>query len=130
MGLHSVMLSVVASLVGISFAGAQQSVPGEYIVKLKSMASPAGVLNKMQGKIALKGSFARMNIYHVALKPGADQGASFEELASDPDVEYVEPNYIFNKADISDRAGLGAPDKVYEAGEMGSLEQYSTLSGT
>jgi subtilisin family serine protease len=125
------MLTVAVLFAGLSFAHAQTSpevVPGEYIVKLKSMAGPAGVLNKMQGKIALKGSFPRMNVYHVALKPGADQAASFDELVSDPDVEYVEPNFVLKKADFNDREGLDGPAQVYAEGEAQQQENYSAAS--
>ncbi|MBC7370376.1 MAG: S8 family serine peptidase, partial [Bdellovibrionaceae bacterium] len=125
--------------VGLPFAQAQQSVPevvpGEYIVKLKSMAGPSGVLSKMQGKVALKGSFPRMNVYHMSLKAGPDQAASYDELVSDPDVEYVEPNYIFRKADFENpaqpadqEAGLGSPAQVFANGEAQALEQYSAAS--
>jgi hypothetical protein len=50
------MLAILSFIAGVSLAHAQEAVPGEYIVKLKSMASPSGVLNKMQGKMSLKGS--------------------------------------------------------------------------
>lgn len=131
---HSVMLAIVVFFAGVSFAQAQQPdthpevIPGEYIVKLKSQAGPAGILSKMQGKMALKGAFPRMSVYHVSLKTGADEAASFDELVSDPDVEYVEPNYVLRKSDFDDQEGLGAPAQIYEAGEAQALEQYSAAS--
>lgn len=128
MDCHSGMLtSVFVFFVGLSLAnaqnsGGQEAVPGEYIVKLKSMAAPSGVLNKMQGKMALKGSFQRMNMYHVSLKGGAQDA---QQLADDPDVEYVEPNFIFKKA-IDDTAGLGAPYEVRDLADTQQMEQFST----
>jgi subtilisin family serine protease len=133
-GSNSVMLILFVFFAGLSAAQAQQSeptfVPGEYIVKLKSMVSPNGVLNKMQGKVALKGSFPRMNIYHMSLKDGPTDTLTYDQLVSDPDVEYVEPNFIFHKADFKDTAGLGAPDQVFEEGEAVQQDQYSALSTT
>ncbi len=128
MGGHSVMLAVLSLVVGVSLAQAQEAVPGEYIVKLKSMASPSGVLNKMQGKMSLKGSFPRMNAYHVSLKGAPNQSAAFEDLVNDPDVEYVEPNFILKKSDIDENAGLGSPAQVFAEGEAQQLEQYSAAS--
>jgi subtilisin family serine protease len=132
-GFHSGMLtSILTFFVGLSLAHAQSGqevVPGEYIVKLKEMAAPSGVLNKMQGKLNLKGSFPRANMYHISMKGGAADAQSFEELVNDPDVEYVEPNFIFKKADF-DEKGLGAPDQVFEAGQAQDQEQYSASASS
>lgn len=131
---HSAMLtSIFAFFVGLSMAQAQstpQTVPGEYIVKFKSMASPSNALNKMQSKVSLKGAFPRLNMYHLSLKAGRGDTASIDELSQDPDVEYIEPNYIFTKADMDANAGLGSPAQVYEAGQEQALDQVSSQSAT
>lgn len=127
------LLAVFTLTFGVSFAHAQQAgeaVPGEYIVKLKSMAGPAGVLSKMQGKIALKGSFQGINMFHVSLKSGGEGAQALDELISDPDVEYVEPNFILKKAVSTDPEGLSAPSNVYSMSELQSLDQYSASSTT
>lgn len=133
---HSGMLTTLFTFfVGLSLAHAQapasspEVVPGEYIVKLKAMAGPAGVLNKMQDKVNLKGSFTRMNMIHVSLKGGAGDTQAFEELVNDPDVEYVEPNYIFKKS-TSNEEGLGSPAQIYAAGAAQAQEQYSAAVAT
>jgi subtilisin family serine protease len=128
--------SVFTFFVGLSsMATAQNSgttnaevVPGEYIVKFKAMSAPTQALNKVQNKIALKGSFPRMNMYHISLKGGTTEG--LDDLAGDQDVEYIEPNYIFRKADFNDQEGLGAPAQVYEAGAVQALDQVSASSTT
>lgn len=130
---HSAMLTTIfAFFVGLSMANAQSSgpeaVPGEYIVKFKPMAAPSGALNKVSNKINMKGSFPQMNMVHISLKGGTGDTTSIEELSNDPDVEYIEPNFVFKKSDFDDRAGLGAPDKVYEAGEVQALDQVSASS--
>lgn len=128
------LISIFTFFVGISFANAQSStqemVPGEYIVKFKEMSAPSGVLNKMQSKLQLKGAFPRVNMFHISLKGGAQDLPTLEELASDPEVEYVEPNYIFKKAQAFQEEGLRAPAQVYEAGEAEAQEQYSSASST
>jgi subtilisin family serine protease len=135
--LLAVLAMTLGMTLGMSAAKAQQQVsqtaeviPGEYIVKLKSMAGPAGVLSKMQGKIALKGSFQGINMYHVALKNDAEAAANFDELVSDPDVEYVEPNFVFRKAVSTDPEGLSAPSNIYSVDQLQALDQYSASSTT
>ncbi|MGZ3804626.1 MAG: S8 family serine peptidase [Pseudobdellovibrionaceae bacterium] len=134
MNTHSAMLTFIfAFFVSLSMAGAQNNgtpngrvVPGEYIVKLKAMAAPNVAFNKVQGKVALKASFPSLNMYHISLKGGQ----ALDELASDPDVEYIEPNYIFKKADFNDQAGLGAPAQVYNANQVQALDQVTASSTT
>jgi hypothetical protein len=104
-------------------------VPGEYIVKLKSMAGPAGVLSKLQGKVAMKGSFPGINMFHMSLKDDANAAATLDQLVSDPDVDYVEPNFIFRKATL-DAEGLSGPSHIYSVSEMQALDQYSASSTT
>lgn len=127
--------SVFTFFASLSVAHAQNNgtknaevVPGEYIVKFKAMAAPTAAFNKVQNKISLKGSFPQMNMYHISLKGNAAQG--LDELAGDPDVEYIEPNYVFKKAVVSDQEGLGAPAQIYTAGEAQALEQVSAFAST
>ena len=77
---------------------AQEIVPGEYIVKLKGQ--PLGPANqkfmgKMSGKVNFKASLGRLNLHAISLK----SGDALEELRNDPDVEYIEPNYILHRFD-------------------------------
>jgi subtilisin family serine protease len=128
---HGTLLAVLALTFGFSVSNAQQNtikteaIPGEYIVKLKSMSGPAGVLSKMQDKISLKSSFPGINMFHVSLKGGAADAQALDELISDPDVEYVEPNYLFKKAVATDPEGLSAPSNIYSVNELEALDQYS-----
>lgn len=132
---HSVMLTTIfAFFVSLSVANAQSSalevVPGEYIVKFKPMSAPSGALNKVSNKINMKGSFPQMNMVHISLKGGAADTSSLDELANDPDVDYVEPNMVFRKADFDDRAGLGAPAQTFSASEVQALDQVSASATT
>ena len=82
---------------------AQEVVPGEVIVKLKSHLNSSqgfAFLGKAhsQKEMTLKSSFGKMGIYHFALKPGQSIQSAINELEQDPDVEYAEPNYILRKA--------------------------------
>lgn len=103
MKIAHVFLSL-AIIVGFAlpFAQAQTTneyVPGEIIVKLRSKAktlqSQAFIGKAVAEKgMTLKGSWNGLSMHHFALKAGASVEATISELQSDPDVEFVEPNYI------------------------------------
>ncbi|MGE0762031.1 MAG: S8 family serine peptidase [Bdellovibrionales bacterium] len=85
-------------------AWSQDYVPGEVIVKLKSAAGSQGSFVFMgkahsQKEMSLKGSYGKMGMYHFGLRKGQTVENAIQELKQDPDVEYVEPNYIFRKSD-------------------------------
>jgi subtilisin family serine protease len=74
-------------------------VPGEIIVKLrtksKSLQASAFIGKAVAEKgMSLKGTWSGLNMHHFALKPGGSVEAAIAELSRDPDVEFVEPNYI------------------------------------
>src|SRR4051812_10220704 len=83
-------------------AGAQDYVPGEVIVKLKTAHGSSGSYAFMgkassEKEMLLKQSFGKMNMYHYALKKGQSVEAAVDDLKKDPDVEYAEPNYYLAK---------------------------------
>lgn len=91
-------IAILAPVVG----QAQESVPGEIIVKMKGRPSStrsAAMLGKVASRASLKSTFGKLNMHHLATKPGADFDATLAELRADPDVEYAEPNFILKKVD-------------------------------
>jgi subtilisin family serine protease len=97
--LHSLL--IISILTMMSFAQAQNAVPGEYLVKFKMTAAAPGLAQqKISGKMALKTSFPAMGLYHVALKQDATAQAGYESLKNDPDIEFIEPNYLLYKEEI------------------------------
>lgn len=81
---------------------AQEVVPGELIVKMKKNLLPgvrAGFMGKMSAKgINLKASFHGGSMFQFKAGAGVDPNTVLAELSKDPDVEFVEPNYIIRKA--------------------------------
>lgn len=80
-------------------AFAQEYVPGEVIVKLRSQPGTQGNLMFMgkahsQKEMSLKGNYGKLGIYHFGLRKGQSVESAVQELRQDPDVEYVEPNFI------------------------------------
>ncbi|HWU43101.1 MAG TPA: hypothetical protein VN132_06675, partial [Bdellovibrio sp.] len=78
------------------------SVPGEFIVKYKSSTSS---IHSQRSKLAMKAdihkAFTNMGMYHIAMKAGPGEAAQLQDIKNDPDVEFVEPNYIWNKSEVA-----------------------------
>ena len=102
-----VSLFAVIALVGLVFDlgpahAADDVVPGEYIVKMKGRPSSqrsANFVGKIANKANLKATFGKLNLHHLALKPGQDAAAFLDEIRADEDVDYIEPNYVLRRID-------------------------------
>ncbi|MFN7903638.1 MAG: S8 family serine peptidase [Pseudobdellovibrionaceae bacterium] len=90
-----VLQSVVVS------AQEAQVVEGEYLVKFKSSASISAVQGKIQAKGQLKSGMSAIGLYHADFKVGGNEAQAIADLQNDPDVEYIEPNYIYRTTQIS-----------------------------
>jgi hypothetical protein len=103
-----------------AFASAQDFVPGEIIVKLKSQAGTNETYTFV-GKatsdkaMALKNSWGKMNLYHFALRKGQSVQSAIEELRKDPDVLYAEPNYLLSKTAASQGSEVGFQAQTFSA---------------
>lgn len=99
-----VVMTLLGSTIYAQSSYAQNYAPGEVIVKLKnqrgSMSSYA-FLGKAQSdkQMTLKASYGKMNLHHFSLSKGQSVEQAIYELAQDPDVEYVEPNYYLTKSE-------------------------------
>jgi subtilisin family serine protease len=114
-----------------SLASAQvpQVVVGEYLVKFRTARIGAqDVSQKIMGKGTLKGAFKTMGIYHIALKP-TDEQLGLDQLRQDPDVEFIEPNYILQTPKVGD----DSKDKIVSGFSRSEVEQMdvsgSSVSG-
>jgi subtilisin family serine protease/Tfp pilus assembly protein PilZ len=101
----TLMLAVICAF-DVSLALAQDYVPGQMIVKLRAQgpagASAGGVQGKafsakMAEKAMLMKSFDGMSLHHYQLKAGQDLETTMLDLRNDPEVEYVEHNFILRK---------------------------------
>lgn len=123
-------------MVAASSAAAQDAVPGEYLVKMKGRASSqksAQFVGKVSAKANLKATFGKLNMHHLSLKPGQDADAFLNEVRQDPDVDYVEPNYILRK--VEDGSEKDSRVFSYEESEailsekMAAQGEYAAQSG-
>jgi subtilisin family serine protease/Tfp pilus assembly protein PilZ len=111
-------------------------VPGEVIVKLKQTQADTGVgkselsqqkasnfLSKTQNQkgYALKASFDKMGVYHFKVKAGQKVEDAVAEMKADADVEYAEPNFIFNKATVG---GVNQSFSIKEVSAMAGAGGY------
>lgn len=98
-------LNIILLLIFLTpfFAVAQSYVPGELIIKTKSKLSPQlqkGFQGKMSGRgFTFKASFSKLQMHHVKIAAGQDLRAVIQELSQDPDIEFVEPNFIIKKTE-------------------------------
>ncbi len=95
------MAIVIVSMLSVA-AYAQDYVPGEIIVKLRSDAGSSESYAFMgkahsEKEMSLKDSWGKMNMYHFALGKGQSVEAALADIRKDPDVLYAEPNYILSK---------------------------------
>ncbi|MBO9668742.1 MAG: hypothetical protein J7501_18225, partial [Bdellovibrio sp.] len=118
---------VVSSLGWSGVALAQQAavVPGEYIVKLKSQSAALqqNARAKLAAKSSMKAAYPSMGMYHVSLKTAANPAANLEDIKADPDVEYVEPNYIYSTNQVE-----GQSSNTAQGYDLGTLLSYKWVS--
>ncbi len=106
---------------------AAEFVPGEIIVKLrgkaKSLESRAFVGKAVSEKaMTHKGSWAGLNLHHFSLKAGQSVESMIDQLKSDPEVLYAEPNYIVRRQS----AGFeGQPVPLSEIRSMASEQAHA-----
>lgn len=113
-------------------AWAQESaevVPGEYLIKFKASSGGVGLVqSKIQGKANLKATFPGLGVFQVSMKAGVDEKASFEALKNDPDVEYIEPNYILRKSETDEAVERLSYEDVVASGASSNPTVYSQSS--
>lgn len=101
--------TILGLIVGCSLIGSTvyaqnppRVVEGEYLIKFKaSSGGPAVAQMKLQGKANLKGSYPGLGLMEISMKAGAEGQAHYQALKQDPDVEYIEPNYILEKSEVA-----------------------------
>lgn len=97
----------LSSIHSIAQVNGPQAVAGEYIVKMKShegestnnrLSVGMKLVSKMGSSIKIKQAFWGSSAMHIK----ADNPTTIEVLKSNPEVEYVEPNYVLsvNPVDI------------------------------
>lgn len=82
-------------------------VPGEVIVKLKHQDNPNAAsmtLARAQSRrqMVVKTAWSRLDMYQMSVPTGQSVESAIQDLESDPDVEYAEPNYYVVKSSTTD----------------------------
>ena len=101
--IKKVVLVILLLVFPSASAWAQDYVPGEVIVKLKSRTDSGSSYQfigkaQLQKNMTLKRSWKRMKMYHFKVKSGQSVDDTILDLRNDPDVEFAEPNYILKKS--------------------------------
>jgi thermitase len=85
----------------------EQAVAGEYIVKFKKKSGVGAglkMVNKLGSSVAVKTVFAGSGMMHLKVNSEAAKNS----LYSNPDVEFIEPNYILS-VNPTEQSALGSP---------------------
>ncbi|MEQ1721894.1 MAG: S8 family serine peptidase [Pseudobdellovibrio sp.] len=98
----------MSSNIALAQLSTPQAVSGEYIVKYKVRDSVSTNLRirKMNKGVSVKSAFSGSEMMHVKVS----NAAARDSLYSDPDIEFVEPNYILSVNPIDVSALGSAPD--------------------
>lgn len=108
------MYLVLSAAMAQSFEAA----PGEYLIKLKGGRSAQSLQSKVAGKLSFKGQVPRAGVFQLKL----DDSRDFQTLSNDPDVEYIEPNYMLSKIPTVPAEGSnGGQQQTYSEGEIQAL---------
>lgn len=103
-------------------------VPGEYIIKYKMDLAQSNAIGKIQSKVVLKAAFPEMNMLHMSVKPGQENAV--HEIKNDPDVLFIEPNYILEKLDDGIAGQIVdtlSAEEVYAQASTSFSQNYSSV---
>ena len=109
-------------MLSAALAQTPESAPGEYLIKLKGGKSTQSLQGKVSGKLSLKGQVSRGGVFQLKL----DDSKDFQTLSNDPDVEYIEPNYMLSKIPTVNPDGSPVTEqKTFSEGEVQELASTS-----
>jgi thermitase len=134
--MRSLALVLVASMLapagGSAAPGAHPDapgshVPGELLVKFKAgvTAHATGAAAAARGHSILR-SLTPDGLKHVRAAPGESVSAATAAYRSDPEVEYVQPNYVYRAAAVPDDPAYGQLWGLRNTGQTISPATYAT----
>ncbi len=106
-------------LLSTALAQPFEAAPGEYLIKLKGGRSVQALQAKVAGKLSLKGQVSRAGVFQLKL----DNSQDFQTLSQDPDVEFIEPNYMLAKIPAGEATSGG--QETFSEGEIEALASTS-----
>jgi subtilisin family serine protease len=139
------VLFLCALLTSSQIVYAADRVQNEIIIKLKHGIGTSKIQSKAGGKggkFKVTQSFTRLSLHKIEIQSGQDVAAIINELSSDPDVEYVEPNYILEKLEVNEGVSVLSQQDVQQilqtsAGALGlnvtgiqTIEAWTAVSSS
>jgi subtilisin family serine protease len=125
---YATAVLLIVSFISFNAFSQARVVPGEYIIKYKMDLGRSNAIGKIQSKVTLKTAFPEMNMLHMAVKPG--QESAVEDIRNDPDVLFIEPNYILEKLDESHPGEVVdtlSIEQVYAQSSLSFSQNYSNV---
>jgi len=100
-----IFIIFVIALCSISIAFGKPSVeyvPGEILIKFKNNSSPVSRSMSINSRAHTALQNFKRNIVRVKLKDGQSVSDAISDYKTDPEIEYVQPNYIYRISEIPD----------------------------
>ncbi len=94
--LKSLLSILLLLFITDSAAARSRVVDGEYIIKYKNNAEGADTKQKISNRLRHGRTLAMGKLHHVSLH---NSDVTLEELQNDPNIEFVEPNFVLQKID-------------------------------
>lgn len=115
-----------SALPGYAQVNGEQAVAGEYIVKFKKKSGVGAglkMVNKLGSSVAVKAVFAGSGMMHLKV----DSEAAKNSLYSNPDVEFIEPNYILS-VNPTEQSALGSPPEQTDSYIQSGADQRARVT--
>jgi subtilisin family serine protease len=99
--------------------GGPEHVPGEVLIQWKAGASPVG---KARARGKVNGAFGEdvaSGLELAKLPPGLEVSAAVQSLASDPDIAFAEPNFVYHASYVpndTEQSKLWGMNTLYGSG--------------
>jgi hypothetical protein len=121
----AVVSAHIVLIVGSLGAFAQSYVPGEVIVKYRTThgaSSASSFARRAVGRhMQIKTHFEKLNMYHLGLSSGQSVESAISDLKQDPDVAYVEPNFILKKQSDSGVQQTFSAEELHAAAQSNQV---------
>ena len=114
----------------LSITAALQHVPGEIIVKFKRGGVPMGVATMAAQGHSILAILTQPDWVHVSLGAGQTTEMAISNYANDPNVEYVQPNYIYHKSAVPNDSQYGQLWAFKNTGQTIFSGTYAPNAGT
>jgi len=127
--IRNTIFLVISLLVtsAVAIKGRDQ-VEGEFLIKMKGKPNASksqAFVGNASGKLQLKATYGQLGLHFMKIRPGQKVEQVLSELKANPDIEYVEPNYILRLVDHSGLERLSLDEGASYMAQSWSSSSYN-----